>query len=261
MERLAREVVARAAGAQAGRGDRAQAPPRIKRVAPGGAKAATSGQGTSSGVVAAVRAVGVLVDIPTPFGTYRAQLKPDQVTGVTRTPLQSFVAEAFPVGSRTSWRRFEAWTRRRRSAGGAPPLDEEPGERPRRDVDRPRRVARAGAREARGAAAAAVARGAARGREGRRARAAEPAHRGSRNTTVGQGDDAAPKVVLRRGDGARPRIDAGGVELTADRLRVIGQRLNPPRNRRVRSDTRGARTKGRTVLLIGAWLFEESSTA
>ena len=41
----------------------------------------------------------MLVDIPTPFGTYRAQLKPDQVTGVTRTPLQSFVAEAFPVGS------------------------------------------------------------------------------------------------------------------------------------------------------------------
>jgi len=53
----------------------------------------------AAGVVAAVRAVGVLVDIPTPFGTYRAQLKPDQVTGVTRTPLQSFVAEAFPVGS------------------------------------------------------------------------------------------------------------------------------------------------------------------
>jgi len=51
------------------------------------------------GVVAVVREIGVLIDIPTPFGTYRAQLQPAEITGVSNHPLQSFVAEALPVGS------------------------------------------------------------------------------------------------------------------------------------------------------------------
>ena len=99
MEQLAREVVAvLPALKQAVVTKRKHA--QSKRVLQAATKSGHIRPGhVVEGVVAAVRAVGVLVDIPTPFGTYRAQLKPDQVTGVTRTPLQSFVAEAFPVGS------------------------------------------------------------------------------------------------------------------------------------------------------------------
>lgn len=99
MEQLAREVVAvLPALKQAVVTKRKHA--QSKRVLQAATKSGHIRPGhVVEGVVVAVRAVGVLVDIPTPFGTYRAQLKPDQVTGVTRTPLQSFVAEAFPVGS------------------------------------------------------------------------------------------------------------------------------------------------------------------
>ena len=166
MEQLAREVVAvLPALKQAVVTKRKHA--QSKRVLQAATKSGHIRPGhVVEGVVAAVRAVGVLVDIPTPFGTYRAQLKPDQVTGVTRTPLRRSWPKRSRSG-RTSWRRFGRGRGVGRRHLSTRNLEEARQARP----DRAR-----GAREA-PRRKAAVARGAARG--------AKAAGTGSRGRTQG----------------------------------------------------------------------------
>mmetsp|Transcript_17966 Transcript_17966/g.53437 ORF Transcript_17966/g.53437 Transcript_17966/m.53437 type:complete len:327 (-) Transcript_17966:25-1005(-) len=49
------------------------------------------------GSVVHVRAVGVQVELGTPFGPYQALLKPEKVTGVDEAPSLEFLAKTFPI--------------------------------------------------------------------------------------------------------------------------------------------------------------------